>query len=134
MPRLSEAATFDRTIAQLIARREAHANGLAAIDALFAKYGITLNGARTPHPTDSTESPARKAQGRKRGHFDQTAEEFVLALLKENKGMTTAEVNAAWKKSGRGGAADNALGKLVKEKTLKRTPVKDGRGSTYGVA
>ena len=140
MPRLSEAAVFDRTIAQLIQKRRTYAEGLAQIDAIFAKYNIQIgNGSasaaapargRATRAKAPTTAPARR---RGRRSFAQTADEFVLGLLKD-KQMITGEINAAWKRAGRGGAADNTLGKLVKERRIKRTPVKDGRGSSYAVA
>ena len=41
---------------------------------------------------------------------------------------------AAWKAAGRTGRADNTLSLLYKNKRIKRTPVKDGRGSNYTAA
>jgi hypothetical protein len=43
-------------------------------------------------------------------------------MLKAKPNLPTAEINAAWKRNGRGGTADNTLGKLVKQRKLKRTP------------
>ncbi len=77
-------------------------------------------------------SKAKLGRRRTRRRFDQTAAEFLLGLLKGRK-LTTAEVNAAWKKAGRGGKADVTLMQLVKAKKLKRAKVKGGRGSRYGV-
>jgi hypothetical protein len=134
MRRLSESVVFERTISQLIAKREEHARGLAEIDALCNKYGIKLNGAKSATASTPRSATGSRTKRRKRQRFDQTAEEFVLSLLKGGKGMTTAEVNAHWKKSGRGGVADNALGSLVKARKLKRVPVNEGRGSNYSVA
>jgi hypothetical protein len=37
----------------------------------------------------------------------------VHPLVVRGKRLTSAEINAAWKKSGRGGVADNTLRKLV---------------------
>ena len=140
MPRLSEAAQFDRTIAQLITKRRTYTEGLAQIDAILAKYNIQIGngsvsaaGPARNRATTAKSPAAAPARRRGRRSFSQTADEFVLALLKD-KQMITGEINAAWKRAGRGGAADNTLGKLVKEKRIKRTPVKDGRGSSYAVA
>ena len=138
MPRLSEAAMFDRTISQLITKRRTYSQGLAQIDAILAKYNIQIGNGSTPASAQAhtraatakspTAGPVRRRRGR--GQFSQTADEFVLGLLKD-KQMITGDINAAWKRAGRGGAADNTLGKLVKERRIKRTPVKDGRGSNY---
>lgn len=73
----------------------------------------------------------QQAKPRPRGQYKQTATEFVASLLKGRKAMTTAEINAAWKKSGRGGVADDTLSLMVKAKKLKRAKVKHGRGSMY---
>ncbi|MFI5382051.1 MAG: hypothetical protein ACHRHE_22375 [Tepidisphaerales bacterium] len=48
--------------------------------------------------------------------------------------MTSVEINAAWKKAGRPGNADNTLSLMVKARKLKRTKLEDGRGSRYSVA
>jgi hypothetical protein len=135
MPRLSEAAMFERTIAQLVSRREEHLTALSEIDGLCAKYGIKLNGvklASTASPKPVSTAPAKRR--RRRHRFGRTADEFVLSLLKAEKSLVTSDINAAWKKSGRGNTADNTLGKLAKEKKVKRTPVKEGRGSMYSLA
>ena len=75
-----------------------------------------------------------KHQIRPNRKFAQTGMEFVLSTVKIYRSMTTAEINAAWKKAGRGGTADNALTDLIKTKQLKRTSVKNGIGSKYSVA
>ena len=74
---------------------------------------------------------APAGQRRPRGTFKQTGEQFVLSLVKSKKATTTAQVNAAWKKAGRGGNADNTLYLLVASRKLKRTKIKGQRGSTY---
>jgi hypothetical protein len=70
---------------------------------------------------------------KKRGTFKQNASQFVLGLVK-GKGATTAEIGKKWKAAGRGGKADNALTKLVKEGKVKRTKLVEGMGSTYSLA
>lgn len=134
MPRLSQAAMFDRTISQLLTKRREYTQGLAHIDAIFAKYHIQVtNGAASAAPQSrATSAPRQSAGSRKRRSFSQTADEFILSSLR-SKPMVTGEINAAWKRAGRGGTADNSLGKLVKDKRIKRMPVKDRRGSRYTV-
>jgi DNA-binding transcriptional regulator YiaG len=83
------------------------------------------------HQLGSAAQPA--ARRGKRGTFSQTAEEMVLGLLK-GKALTTAQINAAWKKSGRKGSADVTLGKMVKARKLKRSKLKGQRGSAYKAA
>jgi hypothetical protein len=59
----------------------------------------------------------------------------VTSFIKSHGHPTAAEVNAHWRKEGRGGKADNALSKLVKLGTLKRQAAKSGeRGGRYVVA
>jgi hypothetical protein len=92
MPRVSESQRFDRTIAQLISKRAMYTKGLAEIDALFAKYGITVNGsASTSRPAGAiaapranaspTTSPAKRSR-RGRRKFSQTADALVLSMVK----------------------------------------------------
>lgn len=132
----SSTAQFERMISQMIAKRKEYSEGLAHIDGLFAKYGIQMSN-ETPSPARQAQ-PAKVAQAeparRIRRRFGQTGDEFVLSIVKAKRSPTTAEINAAWKKSGRAGTADNALVKLVKDKALKRTPITDGRGSNYTLA
>jgi hypothetical protein len=78
-----------------------------------------------------TEKPGAQVKvPRKRGTFKQNASEFVLGLVK-GKGAMTAEIGKKWKAAGRGGKADNALTKLVKEGKVKRTKLAEGQGSLY---
>ena len=72
--------------------------------------------------------------GAKRGKYEQTAEEFVISLIKSRKATTTGDINAAWKKSGRRDKADNTLSLMVSGRKLKRLKVKGVRGSRYSVA
>ena len=55
-----------------------------------------------PTSTDGVASSA-PSKHRRRGVFTQTAVEFVLGLLKGRKKLTTGEINAVWKKTGRMG-------------------------------
>ncbi|MGA2497948.1 MAG: helix-turn-helix transcriptional regulator [Tepidisphaeraceae bacterium] len=68
---------------------------------------------------------------RKRGSYKQTGEELILSLLKKTKAMTSAEINAAWKKAGRPGICNYLISKLVAGRKLKMAKLKDGRGSQY---
>lgn len=70
----------------------------------------------------------------KRGRSKQTAAEFILSLLKGRKSLTSTEINAAWKKSGRPRNADNTLSLMVKAKQLKRAKLKGRKGSEYRAA
>jgi len=105
---------------------------VAEIEGLFQQFGVSLAG---PKPVAKAVKPAKKAKGRrKRGVFAETAEQFVLGLLKGGKSLGTADLNKAWKKACRGGKADNALTKLTKTKQIKREKVKGVQGSHYRLA
>jgi len=75
--------------------------------------------------------PKPQKAGKKPGKGQQTAVEFVLSLLKGRKSLSSAEINAAWKKAGRAGNADNTLSIMTKGKMVKRTKIKGARGSEY---
>lgn len=107
------AAQFARLVAiRDIGRREA-----------LRRLGVTTGeeeGAASP-------APRRRA----RGSYAQTAEQFILSLVKGSKANTTAEINAAWRKIGRPGKADNTITRMVKAGALKRGKLKGERGSSY---
>ena len=121
-----------RTIANLQKQRDQHAAAIAEIDDAFAKFGVKPGGKRGPgRPKGSGAKP--KGQ-KKRGRFAKTAEQFVLDLIKKNKQLTTREINVRWNRTGRGGAADNTLYELTKDKLVKRDKIKGGLGSNYSLA
>jgi transcriptional regulator with XRE-family HTH domain len=70
----------------------------------------------------------------KRERYEQTAEQLITSLTKSRKATTSAQIGAAWKKSGRPGKADNTLSRMVKDGDLKRVKLKQERGSRYSVA
>jgi hypothetical protein len=139
MPRTNAAAAFAKVMSKLMAQRKKHlaviarsSAKVAEVDGMFAKFGISLEAAK---PVAKGGKQAKKAKGRRRrGTFKQTAEEFVLGLLKGGRSLTTAALNQAWKKAGRGGKADNTLTKLFQGKQVKRQKAKEGKGSVYSVA
>ena len=86
-----------------------------------------------PTPELTTAKPAA-TKPQKHGQFKQSREEFILSLLKGRKTLTSTEINAAWKKSGRAANADNALSLMVKAKKLKRAKLQGQKGSQYRAA
>ena len=78
-------------------------------------------------------APAKAKGARKRKKYDQTAEQFVLALVKD-KGAVSSDINKAWKAAGRTGRADNTLNKMLKAAKLKRQKIVGTKGSMYTVA
>jgi chorismate mutase len=117
----AEIARRKKALGKLIAQRDAMNKQIAELQ--------SLAGPAAPKPR------AKRVKGmRKRGSFKETAEQMILGLLASGKSMTTAEINAAWEKAGRGGSADSTLGKLVKAKKLKRRKLRKGKGSNYSPA
>lgn len=100
-----------------------------------------LNGQRgsTYSLVGSAVSPAKNAPttgkraGRK-GKYGLTAGELILNFVGASSNPTTREIAQHWKREGRKGSADNALGILVKAKKLKRKKLEGQRGSTYSLA
>jgi hypothetical protein len=143
MPGQSPDLTIDKIISQLLERRQQYVDGLAEIDLVFARHGIVfpVNGSRRRGPgrprkadSSSTGSKATGQPRRSRGKFKETGEAMIIGLLtRRDKPTTTAGINAAWRADGRKGSADNALGKLTKEKQIKRSANPSGRGSVYSI-
>ena len=154
----SPAATLARLINQLQSERQKHADAISAIDEQFEAFGIAAaprskkkkrRARRGPgRPKGSTRKMSKKrgakkkiskkpstkkATKKKRRAFRQTAEEFVLGLLKGRRKLTTAQINAIWKQAGRAGSANNVLGKLVSEKKVRRENIEGERGSQYAL-
>lgn len=84
-------------------------------------------------PKAGAKKPAAPKTSRKRKKYAQTAEQFVLGLVK-GKGAISSDINKAWKAAGRTGRADNTLNKMLKASKVKRTPLKGQKGSTYTAA
>lgn len=76
----------------------------------------------------ATKPDAIRRRGQSGG---ETAQDFILSLVKTRKAISTSEIGTAWKKVGRGGRSDNTLSILVKAGKLKRVKIKGGRGSEY---
>lgn len=143
-----------RIIAELREQRQKLVDSIAEIDGQFEQFGITAaprkrrgrrpggkkkakNGRRKKGKKAGKKAVAKKA-GKKKGAkkktrrtFSQTADEFVVGLLKGSNSLTTAQVNAKWRQAKRGGTADTTLGKLTKNGKLKKAKVEGGRGSSY---
>ncbi|HUB27434.1 MAG TPA: helix-turn-helix transcriptional regulator [Tepidisphaeraceae bacterium] len=71
--------------------------------------------------------------GKKRSQYPETADEFIQAIVKSKKATTSSQINAAWRKSGRPGKADNTLTRLVASRVLKRAKLENQRGSRYSI-
>jgi DNA-binding transcriptional regulator YiaG len=87
---------------------------------------------RLEGPTGDGQATTTKPQS-KRGQYKQTAEEFILSLVRSRKGISTPEINAAWSKAGRPARADYVLSKMLAAGKLKRKRIKGERSGTYSM-
>ena len=143
MARSNAASELKKLVVELQKERQQHVDSITVIDATFGELGISAapakRGPGRPRKTKAAAAkPAPKAapktgRTRRRGRFGISGEESVTNFIKANRHCRTGQINAHWIKEGRRGKADNALGKLVKEGKLVRTPLKGERGSTYRV-
>jgi hypothetical protein len=135
MPRTTVAGSLTKLVNRLMSERQEHLHAAAEIEKVFTRLGFNFNGAKEARKRQATKAVAthsanKVARRRKRRSYKQTAEEFIIGLLRARP-LVTAQITDAWRKAGRGGKADNILGKLIAEKKVRREPVKDGRGSRY---
>jgi len=131
----STATELSRLIQTLHEERRQHADAIAAIDTAFSSLGIApKTAARRGRPSGKAaaveNAPVTRRRRRRKSKDGMTGEEFLQSILGSGK-LTTAAINAKWKESGRKGAANNLLGKLVKDGKVKRATVKGERGSVY---
>ena len=126
--------TLPQRIQKLLEERQQHADAVTRIDQILGGIGAALKG--PPDQAASGNTPVTKGKKRRRGRsqFSMSADESILAFVKQKKNPTSAEINQHITSEGRSSSANNALGKLVKEKKLKRTPIAGQRGSRYSLA
>ena len=127
-----------KQINSLLTSRATHAAAIEDIDKALSAIKLAIGGDgqhRGPASGAARRGPKPGSKRRrKRGSFAMSGDESILAFVKSAGNPTTKDVNKHWKGEGRGGAADNALTKLVKLKRLKRTQVNGERGSRYQLA
>ena len=144
MPKTINPATLTQQIQSLIKQKAKHSEAVRVIDQTLEQIQRLLGaGEHTASNGNGNGSgsrtPARARQGRtsgrrKRGRFAMSGEESILTFIKKHGSPSTRELREHWQSEGRGGTSDNALSKLVKEKKLKRVPMKGERGSRYELA
>lgn len=139
MPKLNPLTLLIKTVDKLKAERAELATRIAEIDSLFAKISggsmpavAAVTGARRGRPVGSKN--VAKSGRKPRGSFSKTGEESVFDFIKSHGKPNAAEINAHWSGEGRGGKADNTIGKLVKDGKVKRVEVKGERGARYTAA
>lgn len=147
-PRMAKSSLVNelsKRIEQLRAERQQHLDAVAEIDRTFTELGIEAQGGapvrrgpgRPRKVTKAAQRTTKKTRGRRRrgrGSYSETAEQFILGLLPAGKKLSTAEINKAWKETGRGGSANNTLSKMTKAGSVKKQNIKGGRGSYYTAA
>ena len=144
-------------IQHLLEQREQHAQAITSIDATLARVGAALGGSPShtapakkaavpakvapvkvaPAKVAAKPTPAKPAPAAakpKPGKFAMSGEASILAFIKSKGSPVGRDIEAKWKSEGRKGRAINTVSKLVREKKLKRTPLKGERGSRYSIA
>jgi len=125
----------------LLDQKRKHVEALAAIDQILDGIAALLGGSHsgnrrsvnTTEAATETAAPMTVRKGRRRRQFGMTAADFVLAFVRQRKQPTTREVNVHWKSAGRPFTADVTLGKLVRDRKLRRTALVGERGSRYAL-
>jgi len=127
---------FDLTqrIQSLLEKRQEHEVAIAAIDAAMSRAAgaLSVNGRGIKHTATRGRPPGKRK--RVRGKFAVSGEQSILAFVKSKSSPVGREIEKHWASEGRAVTAANLLSKLVKEKRLKRTPLKGERGSRYSLA
>jgi hypothetical protein len=129
-------------VQELLTRHQEHLDAARAIDAVLEQIEVLVGKSNGRRPALASRQPAVHPPGdesvksnprprRGRSNYKQTAEEMVLSFVGQHKSPTGREINQHWKSQGRPWSADVTLGKLVREKKLKRSPLEGQRGSRY---
>ena len=130
-----------RTLKQIERERKARTADLEESAKLILKHladlghaGINTKAAEKQAKRAATIGKQRRKRERARRKFAVSGEESILAFVKSKSIPVGKDIERHWASEGRAGAAANLISKLVKAKRLKRTPLKDERGSRYSVA
>lgn len=127
---------FDVTqrIQSLLESRQEHEAAITAIDKTLSRVAglLTVNGRAIK--TTAVKGLRAGKRKRVRRKFAVSGEQSILAFVKSRTNPVGREIEKHWASEGRAVTAANLLSKLVKEKKLKRTPLKGERGSRYSLA
>jgi hypothetical protein len=130
-----------RTLKQIERERKARTADLEESAKLILKHladlghvGINTKAADKQAKRAATIVKQRRKRNRVRRKFAVSGEESILAFVKSKSNLIGRDIQKHWASEGRAGAAANLISKLVKAKKLKRTPLKDERGSRYSLA
>jgi hypothetical protein len=125
-------ADLIQQIRALQADRQRHAEALARIDQTLAQIGqmiIPSGPADAALPLDRVAVAAGKH--RKYRKLPLTGEQFIVDLIRRQGSATTLEINRAWRAEGRGGVANNTIGRLLQRHEIVREALNGQRGSRY---
>ena len=127
-----------RTMKQIEKERKTRTADLEEAAKVILKHLADLGhvGINTKAASPKQRTAVKTAGNRKRVRrkFAVSGEQLILGFVKSKSNPVGKEIEKHWSSEGRAATAANLLSKLVKEKKLKRTPLKDGRGSRYSLA
>jgi hypothetical protein len=118
----------------LLERRQQHAAAIESIDETLARVAGLLSSNGRVHKLAAAKGIRKGNRRRTRRKFAVSGEQSILAFVKSKSNPVGREIEKHWASEGRAVTAANLLSKLVKEKKLKRTPLKNERGSRYSLA
>ena len=141
MPVSHASTDITQRIQQLLDERHKHAEAITSIDATLARVGAALTSNGQPHKPAAAvvkqPAPAKPISAKpkgKRQEFAVSGIQSILDFVKSKSSPKGGEIESQWQSEGRKGRAINLISKLVKDKKLKRIPLKDERGSRYTLA
>jgi hypothetical protein len=130
-----------RTLKQIEQERKARTADLEEAAKVILKHladlghvGINTKAAARNAKRTATIGKNRRKRKRVRRQFVVSGEQMILNFVKSKSNPIGKEIEKHWSSEGRAGAAATLISKLVKEKKLKRTPLKGERGSRYSLA
>jgi hypothetical protein len=121
-------------IQSLLERRNHHAAAIASIDETLARVEGVLSRNGSVHKAAAVKGLRIGKRRRTRRKFAMSGEQSILAFVKSRSNPIGREIEKHWASEKRAVTAANLLSKLVKEKKLKRIPLKNERGSRYSLA
>ena len=143
----SKTADLSSRVDQLLQQRQQHLEAAEKLTATISQIEQllgTAGGAKRrgrppgrPRLTDfggamsAAPRGPRRGGRRKRQRFEISGEQSIINFIRSHKDATTQDIKKHWASEGRGGTADNALSKLVREKKIKRYPLDGQRGSRF---
>jgi len=130
---MARSTNLAKHVQSLLKQRQKYTAALDAINETLAEItnALSLNG-ESPSQIAAPSTMGKKKRTRRR--FEISGEQMILNFVKNKSNPVGREIEKAWHSEGRSGAAANLISKLVKGKMLKRTPLKDERGSRYSLA